>query len=357
MKKSIDSFFFQITFSASLRGDLFNYLEILFMKKIGLLLFITFLGMAVTTNATPSMVDFERQWIFPKELAGFKFLGAEKYQDADRGYNLYFGSEEKGAVLELSVFDQGLKSIPEGCKSNEIKTLLKTSEDELIWKKNQKKLKCVKRQKDFIFPRTAPSFCCAHFEYAMINQPTQTVHKVVGATGSKNQFMVFRYVFDETGKDDLRVKIPQISTTLSKILSEKPDEDNLLLSACGIFLESPSSFPGIFSAQYLMGHAQNMDNLNVYPQFFVWPKSYYAKPRNADLLIAAYFAGVLQVVIPAHLDEGGEFEGFIAMLNTYKKLRQADQIKSIETLDQWIEEADKKALFEKVIHLPLPDDD
>jgi len=328
------------------------------MKKLSMLLLLGFLGSTSVSIATPGMIDFERQWIFPRELSGFKFLGAEKYQDTDRGYSLYYGTAKEGAVLEIAVFNQGLGAIPDGHESSEIKTLLKVEEDELKWKRDQKQLKKLFRSKDIISPKKNPvAFRCARFEYRKKEQPDELIHKVVGATGNKNQFVVFRYLFNESEKTNATIVIDQVPATLSEMLSEKPDQDRILLDACSLFLESPSSFPGLLSAQYLMAQAQNMDNLNVYPQFFVWPKSYYAKPRNADLLIAAYFAGVLQVVVPAHLEEGGEFEGFVAMLNTYEKLRQTDQIKSIKKLDEWLKTSDKKTLFEKVIAQPLPDEE
>jgi len=324
------------------------------MKKLNLVLLLSFLGLPILSQATPSMIDFEHQWCFPHELSGFKFLGAEKYKDVDQGYTLYYGTAEEGSVLEVSVLNQGLDAIPDGCKSTEIETFLKSEEKKLKWKADQKQLTHFSRLKDVVAPPKKPiAFRCACFEYTEAETPTEFMHKVVGATGNQNHFVVFRYITT----NEVLTTTTEISSALGEMLSEHPDKDQVLLDACSIFLESPSSFPGIISAQYLMGQAQNMDNLNVYPQFFVWPKSYYEKPRNADLLIAAYFAGVLQVVIPAHLDEGGEYEGFIAMLNTYEKLRQTDQIKSIEELDKWLKTSDKKALFEEVISRPLPDDE
>jgi hypothetical protein len=324
------------------------------MKKISIILLLTFSALSSVLSSTPSMIDFERQWRFPRELSGFKFLGAEKYKNEDQGYSLYYGTAEEGPVLEVSVLNQGFETIPDGCKSSEIKTFLQNAESELKWKVDQKQLKNLSRLKDIVAPpKNKISFRCARFEYTEADTPSESLHKVVGVTGNQNQFVAFRYLTT----NEVLTAITQTSSALSQMLAEQPEKDQILLDACALFLESPSSFPGLLSAQYLMGQAQNMDNLNVYPQFFVWPKSYYAKPRNADLLVAAYFAGVLQVVVPAHLDEGGEFEGFIAMLNTYEKLRKVDQIQSIEELDKWLKTSDKKALFQEVISRPLPDDE
>ena len=60
---------------------------------------------------------------------------------------------------------------------------------------------------------------------------------------------------------------------------------------------------GLTAAQHLLAKTKTMGNLNVYTHLFVWPTGYYSKPKNADLLIAGYFAGMLQVVVPKKLEE------------------------------------------------------
>ncbi len=141
----------------------------------------------------------------------------------------------------------------------------------------------------------------------------------------------------------------EMMVQLSQMVKAAPSDDDLLMAACSVFLNDPYSFGGLSSAKYLMDKAGAMDELSVYSHLFIWPTGYWGKPKNADLLIAAYFAGMLQVVIPQQLEEGGDFEAFIAMLEVYEKLRSKDQIGEISKVGEWAKTSDKRALYDQLL--------
>ena len=94
--------------------------------------------------------------------------------------------------------------------------------------------------------------------------------------------------------------------------------------------------------------AQTQGNLEVYDLLFAWPGGY-RKPKNADLLMAAYFAGMLKVVVPENLESGGAEEAFHAMLSAYETMRAQDQIKSISKFDEWLKVEDLAARYKKAL--------
>jgi hypothetical protein len=136
---------------------------------------------------------------------------------------------------------------------------------------------------------------------------------------------------------------------LVRMLTVPPTDEERVLAACSLFLADPNSYAGRSAAQHVMAYANTKGDLNIYPHFFVWPTGYYSKPKNADLLIVAYLAGMLNVVVPQQLDEGGEFEGFTAMLETYEILRSEEQIDDIPKIGEWAGHPDRRALYDELL--------
>lgn len=168
-------------------------------------------------------------------------------------------------------------------------------------------------------------------------------------TAIEDQLIKLQLTFNRSERMKAQEAANKMMAQLTEIVRTQPAGNEILMASCSVFLNDPASYAGVTSANYLMDKASAMGNLNVYSHLFVWPTSYWSKPKNANLLIAAYFAGMLQVVVPQQLDEGGEFEAFVALLETYDKLRAKEQIDEITEIAEWAKHADKRALFDELL--------
>jgi len=317
------------------------------MKRMGWLLA---LGFALTAGADPGFIDFEQNWIFPGKLGGMKYRTVEKYEDTSLGYSVFYRERRTSFQAEVSVCNLGYNPIPDGYAGEAIDAVLKGVGSELEWRQKNGKIKRLKKRGTAVVPKDGDfRFASVVYEYVESGRAATPVFLSTYVAGIKNRFIKIRFSFNQSDGAAAKAKETEMISQIAKMVTTPPDEKELLLASCSIFLDDPSSYGGRLAARYLMAKAQAMDNLNVYTHLFAWPTGYYSKPRNADLLIAGYFAGMLQVVVPQNLDEGGEYEAFLAMLKTYETMRKKDQIKSIEKFDEWLEAPDKKALYEKLL--------
>ena len=167
-------------------------------------------------------------------------------------------------------------------------------------------------------------------------------------TGSHDNFIRVQFRFDVAKGKEARVASDQLVKQLVLMLIAEPSEDDLILAACDALVYNPGDYSGKAAAQRVFARAQTMGELNIYDALFVWPQDY-SKPDNADLLISAYFAGTLKVVIPGKLESGGEFEAFCSMLEAYSAMRTRDQIVAIPQFEEWVKNPDKKVLYQKLL--------
>ncbi|MEN7972353.1 MAG: hypothetical protein ABFR47_00810 [Verrucomicrobiota bacterium] len=309
-------------------------------------------GVALADGAGTALVDFERGWFFPQNLGGLKYVSADKFEEKDFGYRIIYRDGE-AFEAEINVYDLGQESIPNGWKGEGIDLVLRTVEDDLQLRQKHGELEDLKKLRTTVTPKTGTiQFATVVSCYKdMVGEAPEKKIQATYVTGIRNQFIRLRFTFDQDKSKKANVAVKKILAQLTEMATARPEEDETLLASCSVFLNDPASYGGLTAAQYLMAKAKTMGNLNVYNHLFVWPTGYYSKPKNADLLIAGYFAGMLQVVVPQKLDEGGEFEAFSAMVDTYKVLRSKEQIAEISKLDEWAKHpvADRRALYDKLL--------
>lgn len=317
------------------------------MKRMGWMFFV---GVALAAGAEPALVDFERNWIFPRDLGGLKYESAEKYESADLGYRIFYRDGESFEAT-VSIFDLGRDSIPDGFNGEGIDTILQGVDGELQLRLRQEEIANLRKLSSSVVPKEGPlRFSSVVYGYEEADPPGEGKLQATYVTGIRGQFIELRFVFDRDEKMRAQKMAAGMLDQLARLATAPPPgADDLLMAACSVFLGDPGGYAGRTSAQYLVEKAQKMGSLNVYTHLFVWPNSSWAKPENAELLIAAYFAGMLQVVVPQHLDEGGEFEAFVAMLNAYEILRAKEQIGDIPKLDEWVQHPDKRALYDELL--------
>ncbi|RKX44376.1 MAG: hypothetical protein DRP64_06655 [Verrucomicrobia bacterium] len=320
------------------------------MKRIGLFGLSLVLGLVFSASADSALVDFERKWIFPQELGGLKYEISEKYEVADFGYRIIYRAGEVFEA-EINVYDLGQESIPNGHKGEGIDIVLQSVEDDLQLRKNHGEIENLKKLQTTETPKTG-TFRFATVVSCYEDMAGESPEKKIQATyvtGIRNRFIRLRFTFDREKRGEAGKMANKMIAQLTKMATARPEEEEILLASCAAFLNDPASYGGLTSAQHLFAKTKTMGNLNVYTHLFVWPTGYYSKPKNADLLIAGYFAGMLQVVVPQKLDEGGEVEAFSAMLDTYKILRSKEQIDAIEKIDEWAKHPDRRALFDQLL--------
>ncbi len=306
-------------------------------------------GLAFSTGADPALVDFERNWIFPQELGGLKYEVSEKYETADLGYRILYRKGESFEA-EVAIYDLGREAIPNGGKGEGIDRVLQSVEDDLQLRLKYRELDALKKLKTRIVSKEKIlRFATAKSTYTETAPPNTKKVQAIYVTGIQNQFVRLRFTFDWRKRGSALEMANQMMAQLTKTTTAQPKEEELLMASCSTFLNDPYSYGGLSSAKYLMDKAKEMDNLGVYTHLFVWPMEYWDKPENADLLVAAYFAGMLQVVVPQKRDEGGDFEAFEAMLNTYETLRSKDQVGDIAKIEEWAKHPDRRALYEKLL--------
>ncbi|MDF7806945.1 hypothetical protein P4E94_05805 [Pontiellaceae bacterium B12219] len=296
-------------------------------------------------------VDFDKQLIFPQELGGMTFEVSELYNNKALGYALLY-TKDPDFACEVSVLNLGRSEIPDGCESDGIEVIFQGVEVQLQREQEEGTIADLKTRGTRVVPPTSPlQFKNRIFqfsEFREVDGKTNSIPRInsVYVTGSHNHFIRVQFRFDIAENRAAQAMADQLVKQLVLLLIAENSEDDLTLAACEALIYGPGDYSGMLAAQHVFAQAQEMGELNVYDSFFVWPQNY-KKPENADLLVAAYFAGMLQVVIPEHLDSGGEYEAFDAMLTAYETMRARDQISAIAELDAWAKAPDRKAEYRK----------
>ena len=318
------------------------------MRRVGLCLMMVF-GVAWSVGAKPAFLDYELQWIFPQKLGGLDFKKVEKYDEKRFGYSVFYQRDE-AFKAEVSVYNLGFSTIPDGYKDPLIAERVQVLENQLKLKQKQEKIFAFKKKGKGVVPKKGSiQFSMAAFQYLPAKDSKTKEVQMIYVVARRNNFVKLLFTFDPTQGKKAKMAADQMVAQLIKIMqAPPPDEQTLLLASCEVFLNNPSDYSGRTAAQYFIKKAQDLDNINIYTHLFIW-SDMYPKPPNTDLLVAAYFAGMIQVVVPQKLESGGEVEAFTAMLNTYKFLRAKDQILVMPKLDEWAATPDKKALFKKLL--------
>ena len=320
------------------------------MKRVVFLGWLLVSGVAFAGADGSAFIDFERGWVFPKELGGLKYRVVEKYEEASLGYSVFYREKRTSFLAEVIVCDLGLGSIPDGWVGEAVATVLKDVETELEWQRKNGKIKNLKKRGSAVVPKEgAVRFSSSVFQYVEKGGAMAPVFRATYVTAIQNHFVKLKFTFSQADAGAAKAMAGKMVAQLAEMLANPPDAQELLLASCSVFLDDPAGYGGRLAARYLMAKAQAMDDLNVYTHLFAWPTGYWSKPKNADLLIVAYFAGMLQVVVPQQLDCGGEFEAFSAMLDTYELLRTKEQIDDIPKIGEWAKHSDRRALYDELL--------
>lgn len=319
------------------------------MKWMGLLVGLLTAPFAM---ADAGYVDFDLGLIFPQTLGQMPLEKVEKYNTEELGYSLLYSNGLFSCTV--SVYDLGLEDIPDGPSSDGVQRIFQSLETKLEKLEDEEAIADFQKRGATTVPKKSPlKFENTVFQYSEPRAVRGTVKSIpvyesVYVTGKKNKFIEARFKFDSAGNSEAREMADELVKQLVLALIAEHSADDLMLAACDALIYNPGDYAGKAAAQQVIQETQNHGRLNIYDAFFVWPQDY-SKPENADLLTAAYFAGMLKVVLPRKLESGGEVEAFIAMMQAYDNMRARDQIKLIPQLDEWSKEADKKGLYQNLL--------
>lgn len=307
-------------------------------------------------EAEPGFVDFDLGLIYPKTLGGMDCERVEKYNNEELGYTVFYGASGNFSA-EVSVYTLGRETIAAGHKGKDIALVFQSVES---FQNKQQKGGVIsglkKRGSTDVPPKGNVQLANTVYQYSeprVIDGLTNAIPRInsVYVAVAHNHFFKVEFRFDVVGGKEARGMSEQLVEQLIETMKANHSADELLLAACDALINNPSDYAGRTAGRKVWERAQTMGSLNVYTHLFVWPDGY-GKPKNADLLTAAYFAGMLKVVVPQNLAEGGECEAFEAMLQAYANMRARNDIESIPKLDEWVKVADKKALFEELLYVP-----
>ena len=322
-------------------------------KTLWIMAFASVLG-AWGARGGAAFVDPEAKWIFPNRIDAFSFVGAEKYREAISGYSLFY-SNAVPASLEISVCTLDVAEIPDGWEGKAIDRAFQIEEATLALQERRNAIFSLKKPNASILPpKASVRFAVKRYAYSEFREgdgdkPTPVI-RLLCVTGRSGRFVRLVFSYAEKDEANLRAVLKATIARMAEIVSGPADDDSLVLAACEVQLRDPMSSGGKMAARIVLERAEKeSDRLGFYPDLFAWPKDRWRKPDNADLLVIAYTAGVLKTILPEGKSEGGEFEGFLAMLDAYGIMRAKDQIQAIPKLDEWRKAPDKKALFEKLL--------
>jgi hypothetical protein len=320
------------------------------MKWIGVLAGIVMLQVAVADSAH---VDFDLGLIFPQQLGGMPCEKLEIYNTEELGYSMFYG---KGVELsaEVSVFNFGRSEIGDGPRADGVEMVFGGVEDEMKKAVENGQFEKFRKRGSLKVPAKSPlQFERRIFQYSEFREVDGELKSVprmnsVYVTGSHNHFIKVLFRFDAAQGQEAMSMADELVKQLVRMLVIKKSNEELILAACDAVLYDPAGLSGMAAAQRVFAHTQEMGRLNVYDSLFVWPQDS-SKPENADLLLAAYFAGMIKVVISQDLETGGEFEAFEAMMAAYETMHSRGQIVAIPKLDEWAKSPDKKSLYQKLL--------
>jgi len=308
------------------------------------------------TLAEAGFVDFDLGLIYPQELGGMRFDRVEKYESEDLGYTVFY-TRDGGFSAEVSVYTLGRDSIEDGHKGTDIALVFQSVEGLMNKEQEGGVISGMRKRKASEIPAKGDiRFANQIFQFSqprVVEGRTNAVPRInsVYAKAAHNHFFKVQFRFDTVNGKVAGGMVKQLITQLITTIKTESSEEQLLLAGCDALINNPSDYAGRIAGQQVWAKARTMGNLNVYTHLFVWPDGY-GKPKNADLLTAAYFAGMLKVVVPQKLEEGGEEEAFEAMLEAYKNMRFRNDIEVIPKLDEWLKNPDKKALFQQLLYAP-----
>lgn len=305
--------------------------------------------------ADTAFIDFDLGLVFPQKLGGMMCDRVEKYDNGALGYTVFYGQGDFSA--EISVYNLGREAIADGHARDNVSVVFQSVEGLQKRDQEQGEISNVRKRGSVVVPQKGDiQFANTVYQYLVprvADGLTNSIPRIqsVYVTGALNNFFKVQFHFDVDKNKQARAMADGMVGKLVSMMKAKPSAEELLLAACDATLYNPADYGGRTAAQYVFSKAQAMGNLNVYTHLFVWPDGY-RKPKTADLLIAAYFAGMLKVVVPQQLEAGGEHEAFAAMLQAYSAMRERDDIESIPQLDEWVEAPDKRVLFDELLLAP-----
>lgn len=313
------------------------------------------LGLAGTWAAwgDSAFVDFDSGLIFPQKLAGMTFERVEKYDSPELGYSVFYALDG-GFSAEVSVFNLGREKIETGHKGDGIDVVFQGLEVlQERRKKNGEIAKLKKRGSTEIPRKGAIRFANRVYQYAeprAVAGRTNAVTRIqsVYVTAAHNHFFKVEFLFDIGRNTEAREMAGQLVSTMIRIIQAGHSDEELLLAACDAVIGNPSGYAGRLAARHVLEKVQTMGELEIYDAFFVWSDlSRWQKPKNYELLEAAYYAGMIRAILPQKLDHGGGFEAFSAMVDAYKVMRSKDQIVPIEQLEKWAAAPDRQAAYQQ----------
>ncbi|MEI6891502.1 MAG: hypothetical protein V5783_04935 [Pontiella sp.] len=303
--------------------------------------------------ADPAHVDFELGLIFPQQLGGMDCERVEKYNNEDLGYSLFYA---RGTAFqaEVSVLTMGRSEVANGYRADGVEMIIQGVEIFMTRAQEAGTIEKFKKRGSSVFPRKSPlQFDNQVFQYSEVREHNGVRNLVpyinsVYVSGAHNHFIKVQFRFEMVQGRDAQAMADRLIKQLVRLLIAQPSADDLILAACDAAVYNPADYSGKSAAQRVFDKSQTYGELNIYDAFFVWPQNY-SKPKNADLLMAAYFAGMLKVVLPENLTHGGEFEAFASMVQAYENMRSRDQIAEIAEFEVWVKHPDKKRLYQKLL--------
>ncbi len=298
-------------------------------------------------QASPVLVDEGLRWVFPSELGGMAYERMEKYTSDALGYSIFYGRDSFKAVL--SVLTLGREQVLDGPGGEGIDALVQRFREELGEREENGQISKLQKRGSAVVPMQGTvRFAMTLFQYYEGAPRPLPRCAALYATGCRNRFIQLEFRYDLKDSETARLLSDQMVVQLIDLMGGESSDLALLLAQCDAAVNDPSSYGGRLAARQVLAKTRTLGELNVYTDLFPWEEGY-AKPRNVDLLMAAYFAGMLKVVVPAGLPSGGEYEAFDAMLTAYRNMRDRNDIQPIAKLEEWSAAPDRQALYQQLL--------
>ena len=298
----------------------------------------------------PILVDMEAELIFPMKLSGMITLEPHFYDNPDLGYSLRYAKDEWSKV-DIYVYNLGLPEIPNGPNSEAVKKESRSVSRIISSMQDDDRYTNVKKLGKTTTPMSGKTrFIKESYQYTQDGSGRLSESYI---TGYNNHFIKIRFTYAEKRRSEAKKVAKELLEGLVGLMESNHDEKTMALAAISVFLSDPSSKAARASIQGAVDYAIETEvfTISIPAEIFPWTGNE-VEIENSELLITAYFAGVMSFIVPNELDRGGEVEGFTEMLTTYQALREKDEIQKISELDAWLLEDDKMALFHRIADKP-----
>ncbi|MFC1766147.1 hypothetical protein ACFL6U_29245 [Planctomycetota bacterium] len=282
---------------------------------------------------------------FPTILGGLAYRDMQDYGDPALGYSLRYQSSFTPIKADVYVYDRGIIGIPTGYDNEAVLTEGDITKAELTLLEMEGEYSQVKHIKRDVFPAEGDiQFSWDRFEFVSQRHPKAWGHCVSECyvTGLGGRFVKLRLTYQKEIYLMGEAYAQQVVTGLREVLKtsrfpHRPASPKDILQAIAQFRKDPLAMETEVATRQIIGYVQESDAVLVSmgPECCPWFAD--KSCRQPYVLLTAYVAGNMEPQLKEGVVEDHAYAGVLQVIETYKQLRQQEQLDTVPSIDQWID--------------------